>query len=598
MVFNWEVYLKVTGWASSYQSVDRLLRYLRNRKIGSEGSRRNFGRVVYDFCSHVGKTPDDLITLKKNEIEKLAEEYCYHKREAGCSPRTVNAMMSNLKSFFRVNGFKGVEEIELQSYYIPARSRVRNEYVPTLEEARKMVNAAGSLRNRALILFMLSTGLRNSTLRAVLYGEIKQELEQGKSNIHVKVHADMKKVVFSACKGNIEYSVFTSQETSEALRLYIEERRRRFSVVNDDEVLFCSEFNQLARNQRPLKPLTGREVQIAIKEAARNAGLKDWKSVTPHCLRKTFESVLRSRLNDGSRLDVKTQEYFMGHILPGSQDTYYDKTKIEELRKEYAKLIFKPSEQGNFGALESLRAVAEALDIDCSKLLDSKKRELGRDLDSQEQVSLLKEAVKRLTCQSKGGNATEAKPANNAESNAPNQDKDNLFGTEAQTSSDDVNPKIRNTPEEIRGDEPTPPNSGNHINGSEANGVHINNVGMSKYGVHPATFNRGNTLPGENMLKQLNALVPESLYVSAKCGAINLGLKLQVWVSAAVRAFLFLQEHLESQETAQLDQNYAIFLLMAARNNLYKQGYAVADLNTEIRKAAQFLKSGGHDYQD
>lgn len=34
------------------------------------------------------------------------------------------------------------------------------------------------------------------------------------------------------------------------------------------------------------------------------------------------------------------QEFFMGHILPGTQDAYFDKTDIEMLRTEYAKLHF------------------------------------------------------------------------------------------------------------------------------------------------------------------------------------------------------------------------------------------------------------------
>lgn len=43
-----------------------------------------------------------------------------------------------------------------------------------------------------------------------------------------------------------------------------------------------------------------------------------------------------------SGLDPKDQEFFMGHILPGSQDTYYDKTKIEEMRIKYLKIEFFP----------------------------------------------------------------------------------------------------------------------------------------------------------------------------------------------------------------------------------------------------------------
>jgi len=32
----------------------------------------------------------------------------------------------------------------------------------------------------------------------------------------------------------------------------------------------------------------------------------------------------------------------MGHILPGTQDVYYDKTKIEEFRRKYAQIVFFP----------------------------------------------------------------------------------------------------------------------------------------------------------------------------------------------------------------------------------------------------------------
>jgi len=118
-------------------------------------------------------------------------------------------------------------------------------------------------------------------------------------------------------------------------------------------------------------------------------------NVVPHCLRKTFESVLRSRLTDGGRLDVKTQEYFMGHILAGSMDTYFDKTKFDELRKEYAKLLFKPQEQGKVEVLESLQNIAETLGVDYTRLEESKKKELGRVLNDAEKLTIIQEAFKQ-----------------------------------------------------------------------------------------------------------------------------------------------------------------------------------------------------------
>lgn len=395
MVYHWEAYLRVSHWNSDYQSVKNLLRYLNNRKTASDGSRNNYCRTLCAFCQFVGKLPDELVGMKKVEIEKCVEDFCYNKKEGGCCARTVNVLLVMLKTFFKVNGFKGNERLEVEAYHQPARFRTRNEYIPTLEEARRMANVAGSLRNRAIILFTLSTGLRNSTLRAVLYGDVKEELERDTANILIKVHANMKKVVPSACKGNIEYSVFTSQEAAEALRLYVADRRRRSGEIQYQEILFCSENNRLPRSRRGCSPLTSRELEIIVKEVARKAGVKEWVSVTPHCLRKAFESVLRSRLTDGGRLDVKTQEYFMGHILAGSMDTYFDKSKADELRKEYARLLFKPQEQGKVEVLETLQNIAETMGVDYTRLEESKKKELGRVLNDAEKLIIVQEAFKQ-----------------------------------------------------------------------------------------------------------------------------------------------------------------------------------------------------------
>jgi len=39
-------------------------------------------------------------------------------------------------------------------------------------------------------------------------------------------------------------------------------------------------------------------------------------------------------------MDPATQQFLFGHILPGTQDVYYDKTRIDYHREEYGKLDF------------------------------------------------------------------------------------------------------------------------------------------------------------------------------------------------------------------------------------------------------------------
>ncbi|MGB9660104.1 MAG: hypothetical protein ACPLY9_06290 [Nitrososphaerales archaeon] len=115
-----------------------------------------------------------------------------------------------------------------------------------------------------------------------------------------------------------------------------------------------------------------------MKTAAKRAGIVKWRDVWVHTLRKTFKTVLRSPLQDGSNMDPSLQEYFMGHILPGSQDTYFDKSKIEELRSAYRKLDFSRTNP-------NIQALQQRI-----KELESKLR----DIDNKQTGNIVKEPEK------------------------------------------------------------------------------------------------------------------------------------------------------------------------------------------------------------
>ena len=327
---------------SAYISVQKMLDYLSFRKSNSLPSKRLYLRGLYGFCKFTGKNPDQLAKIDPATASKLVQEYGDELRRRQLSIRTINTTMAQLKLFFKVNGIP----INVQSYYCPSRYRKRKEYIPTQDEVIKMANCSGNLRDRALILTLGCTGLRNSTIRALRYRDIREELEAGEQNLLIPVYPEMKEFVPGACKGNIPYFTFTTKEATEAIKLYIEDRKYKWGLIGDDEPLFAP----LDYKKRK-RPLSGRDLQFIVKEAARKAGIKEWKYVSPHCLRKTCESFLRSQKNPENRLDPKEQEFFMGHILPGTQDAYFaDKLWRDEMRKKFSRLSFgtesRPSESG------------------------------------------------------------------------------------------------------------------------------------------------------------------------------------------------------------------------------------------------------------
>jgi hypothetical protein len=272
---------------------------------------------------------------------------------------------------------------------------------------------------------MYGSGLRNSTLRAIRYKDVKKEIEEGKDIVMVPVYPEMKQMVPGACKGNIPYFTFFPKEAVEALKRYLEERKRVYGEIPDEAPLFHTEDTKISRELRNLTPLTKDSLAKIVKSAARRAGVEEWKNVYPHCIRKASESLFRGRTTTGIPLDTKTQEFLMGHVLPGPQDAYFDKTKVEELRRTYSTLIFMEKEET--AELTTIKTMVESgvLDLTRPSVREYLIQKLGiRDANvkiakKMEEGLNKEEAYKSLICEKLGIERMRILPAKHGKSNDP-----------------------------------------------------------------------------------------------------------------------------------------------------------------------------------
>ncbi len=389
----WWDLLKINedGWSSEYKSVDRLLKHLA-RKSKSESSRITYcyifskffltakkssqelgevEKLLMDLNTHckrleqyrahqtavlskfkINLTPDQFVELVKvqpDEAAELVQAFADSYFNRG-SVRYANDVIMKFKTFLSINK----TELDLSGYSSPSRSREMPEYVPTLLEALKMADVARCLRDRLAILLLTYTGLRNSTLRALAYNEtypkdpllqnftIKKELERNEECVILIIHEVMKKRIPAACKGRLFYYTFLPPRVTECLCLHITEMMRKRGSDNFIDLIFSTENKRLTIDERNRTPISQSALEKIVKNAALRAGLENWKYVYPHCLRKTNESFMRNQ-PDELKLDDKEREFFFGHLLSGSQDTYFDKSKIEEMRGKFARLNFEPS---------------------------------------------------------------------------------------------------------------------------------------------------------------------------------------------------------------------------------------------------------------
>lgn len=281
--------------------------------------------------------PEQLCNLTQSDVEGLIQRFGDLHNRHGKSRRYINTIINRLNTFFQRNGYP---DLKIEHLHVPTRYRSRAEYIPTKADVYSMVDHAVCLRDRAIILCLFSSGLRLGTMRALNYGDISEEIESGNHCIQIDVTPKLKERVHGACKGGIPYYTFFSNEAVEALQSYFRERMEIYGALNDDDPVFASRWRLYDKRDRPKSRLSHPQINQLIKKIAKLAGIQQWKHISAHSFRKSFESVLRSQTIDGGRLDKGTQEFFIGHILPGSQDYYYDRNDIEFHRREYLKLDF------------------------------------------------------------------------------------------------------------------------------------------------------------------------------------------------------------------------------------------------------------------
>ena len=317
------------GWSrSEFESVNKWLKAIR-RRGDSYSTKHSYLKCLELFVRRSKVGPDELVAMSGGKAAAVIQEFCDRYAE-NKQLRTAHIYLNYLRSFLKHNGRRDVELEE----YSWRRSR-RPERIPTRDELYKMAEIS-DLRDRAVLLCDFHSGLRNATLRALTFGDLKDQLEAGKEIICVRVTAQLKERVPAACKENVEHLTFFGRKATEALRLYLEERERRRGPIGQDEPLFISASN-VPHSKARSQPITEDALQRLIKRAARKAGIKEWRQMRFHSLRKTFRSVLDAGFKSGGQLAEDDKEFLMGHALPSQRAPYHD-ANMNTLLERYGKL--------------------------------------------------------------------------------------------------------------------------------------------------------------------------------------------------------------------------------------------------------------------
>jgi integrase/recombinase XerD len=231
---------------------------------------RNYLRVVTEFSKYFGKPPDRL------GLNELRAYQAYLLRERKLTPGTVVNQVAALRFFF----VKTLKRHQFRDFLPYPQDRRRLPTVLSREEVSRLINAAGTLFRRTLLMTLYGTGMRRSELARLKVNDIDSQ------RMIIRVVAG---------KGGKDRDLPLSPALLESLREYWRWRKPRTYL-----------FPSRDPRRGPEQPISDKTVWIACSEAGRRAGIN--KRVTPHTLRHSWATHL---LEAGT--DLRTIQVLLGH---------------------------------------------------------------------------------------------------------------------------------------------------------------------------------------------------------------------------------------------------------------------------------------------
>jgi len=240
------------------------------RRNYSEITTRKYLQYVTAFARHFGKSPDQ---LGPNELRSYQ---AYLLQERKVTPGTAVNCVAALRFFF----IKTLKRHQFREFLPYPKDRRRLPTVLSREEVSRLINAAGTLFRRTLLITLYGTGMRRSELAHLKVGDIDSQ------RMIIRVVAG---------KGGKDRDLPLSPTLLETLREYWHWRKPK---------LYMFPTRTLGRHLD--QPISDKTVWIACSEAARQAGIN--KRVTPHTLRHSWATHL---LEAGT--DLRTIQVLLGH---------------------------------------------------------------------------------------------------------------------------------------------------------------------------------------------------------------------------------------------------------------------------------------------
>jgi len=343
-----------------------------------KGSTKNYYKTAMKtYVEFTGLNPTELIDEAEEDRKKsrreqgqpeqrladffnwLQEEYKPKRNgenKTGISKNLSKTFIAAIRGFYRRNGFPIMTKSPKAA---PKKENKKLSLTP--QQVKLLADHAPTHRDRAIILFIFQGGFDVSTICSLNYSDVSRELKEDKTPMLIEVVREKEEIEYFTCVGH---------DSIEALKAYLNDRKRKGSDLKPNSPLFVKQGSKKLRSER----ITTNLIQNMLKDTALKAGIisdedlehSDLNPCRPHSLRASFSTILR--LNGFDPLLV---DFMQGHALP--YNGAYLIPPPEKVRQMYAEIEPQLSVSGISPVEKKLDERLKAYRDDLSELQEENK---------------------------------------------------------------------------------------------------------------------------------------------------------------------------------------------------------------------------------
>ena len=285
--------------------INQFLNYLRYERNSSPQTVQTYEESLREFESYISLR-DSGLSLQAVDAD-LIRDWMESLMDKGNTASTINKKLSALRSFYRFSlRRKLVEKDPAHGIVGPKKSKplpqfLRESEMDQLLDRLEWDDSYKDVRARTILLLFYEAGLRRSELT-------------GLNDVDVDFGSRQLKVTG---KRNKQRVIPFGQELTDALRQYLEARRKQFGL-RENGALFLSD-----KGER----MTGSQVYLIVRKYL--TLVTSLKKRSPHVLRHTFATAM---LNNGAGLE--SIKKLLGHESVDTTEIYAH-TTFEQLKRIY-----------------------------------------------------------------------------------------------------------------------------------------------------------------------------------------------------------------------------------------------------------------------